>query len=95
MTATIVSLILRRPIAAAIALTLGLGLVPQLAAAQPMDGIAMIGDPALPDGFDLLPYEQVHLYHRNGALAGNIRAIEWNTDTGLMTVRAQTGAPVE
>lgn len=45
--------------------------------------------------FDILPYEQVHLYHRNGALAGNIRSIEWNTDTGLMTVRAQTGAPVE
>lgn len=56
MTATILSLILRHPIAAAIAVTLGLGLVPQLAAAQPMDGIAMIGNPALPDGFDHLPY---------------------------------------
>ncbi len=56
MTATILSFTLRRPIAAAIALTLGLGLVPQLAAAEPMHGIAMIGDPALPPGFDHLPY---------------------------------------
>ncbi len=56
MTATILSLILRRPIATAIALTLGLGLVPQLAAAEPMHGIAMIGDPALPANFDHLPY---------------------------------------
>ncbi len=56
MTATILSLSLRHPIAAAIALTLGIGLVPQLAVAQPMHGIAMIGDPALPPGFDHLPY---------------------------------------
>ncbi len=56
MTATILSLSLRRPIAAAIALTLGFGLAPQLAAAQPMHGIAMIGDPALPADFDHLPY---------------------------------------
>ena len=56
MTATILSISLRYPIAATIALTLGFGLVPQLAAAQPMHGIAMIGDPALPAGFDHLPY---------------------------------------
>ena len=56
MTATILSLTLRRPIAVAIALTLGLGLVPQLAAAEPMHGIAMIGEPALPADFDHLPY---------------------------------------
>ncbi len=56
MTATILSLALRRPIATALALTFGLGLVPQLAAAEPMHGIAMIGDPALPANFDHLPY---------------------------------------
>ena len=56
MIATILSVSLRHPIAAAIALTLGLGLTPQLAAAEPMHGIAMIGDPALPADFDHLPY---------------------------------------
>jgi len=56
MTATILSLSLRHSIAAVIALTFGLGLLPQLALAQPMTGIAMIGDPALPAGFDHLPY---------------------------------------
>jgi peptide/nickel transport system substrate-binding protein len=56
MSAVILSLVLRRPIAAALAASLGLGLVPQLAAAQPMHGIAMIGEPALPQGFDHLPY---------------------------------------
>ena len=56
MSATVLSLVLRRPIAAALAASLGLGLVPQIAAAQPMHGIAMIGEPALPDGFDHFPY---------------------------------------
>ena len=56
MTATIFSIALRRPLAAAIAATLGLGIVPQIAAATPMHGIAIIGDPALPANFDHLPY---------------------------------------
>jgi peptide/nickel transport system substrate-binding protein len=56
MTAMILSLALRRPMAAALAATLGLGLVPQLAAAEPSHGIAIIGDPALPANFDHLPY---------------------------------------
>jgi peptide/nickel transport system substrate-binding protein len=56
MSAVILSLVLRRPVAAALAATLGLGLVPQLASAQPQHGIAMIGEPALPQGFDHLPY---------------------------------------
>ncbi len=56
MSATILSIALKHPIAAAVAATLGLGLVPQLAAAEPMHGIAMIGDPALPPDFDHLPY---------------------------------------
>ncbi len=56
MSAIILSISLKRPIAAAIAATFGLGLTPQLAAAQPMHGIAMIGDPALPADFDHLPY---------------------------------------
>ena len=56
MTATIFSIALRRPLAAAIAATLGLGIVPQIAAATPMHGIAIIGDPALPANFDRLPY---------------------------------------
>src|SRR5579872_7615206 len=47
---------LRRLAAAALAACLGLGLAPQIAAAQPMHGIAMIGEPALPQGFDHLPY---------------------------------------
>jgi peptide/nickel transport system substrate-binding protein len=42
--------------AAALAALGGLALVPQAAAAQPMHAIAMIGDPALPAGFDHLPY---------------------------------------
>ena len=56
MTAMIFSLALRRPLAAAVATALGLGLMPQIAAAVPMHGIAIIGDPALPAGFDHLPY---------------------------------------
>jgi len=56
MSAVVLSLVLRRPIAAALAASLGLGLVPQIAAAQPMHGIAMIGEPALQQGFDHLPY---------------------------------------
>ncbi len=56
MTAMILSISLRRPIAAAIAATLGLGIMPQIAASAPMHGIAIIGDPALPADFDHLPY---------------------------------------
>ncbi len=56
MSATIISIALKRRIAAAIAATLGLGLVPQLAAAEPAHGIAMIGEPALPPDFKNLPY---------------------------------------
>ena len=56
MTAMIFSISLRRPLAAAFAVTLGLGLVPQLAAAAPSVGIAITGDPALPPNFDHLPY---------------------------------------
>jgi peptide/nickel transport system substrate-binding protein len=56
MPATIISIALKTRIAAVIAATLGLALMPQLAAADPRHGIAMIGDPALPAGFDHLPY---------------------------------------
>ncbi len=56
MSAMILSISLKRPLAAAIAATLGLGLMPQIAAAEPMHGIAMIGEPALPADFDHLPY---------------------------------------
>jgi peptide/nickel transport system substrate-binding protein len=56
MAATIISIALRRQIAAAIATTLGIGLVPQLGYAEPAHGIAMIGEPALPADFDHLPY---------------------------------------
>lgn len=56
MAATIISIALRTQIAAAIATTLGIGLVPQLAYAEPSHGIAMIGEPALPPSFDHLPY---------------------------------------
>ena len=56
MSAIILSISLKRPIAAAIAATLGLGLVPQLAVGQPMHGIAMHGEPALPADYDHLPY---------------------------------------
>ena len=56
MAARIFSIALRRQVAAAIAATIGIGLVPQLAHAEPAHGIAMIGDPALPAGFDHLPY---------------------------------------
>jgi peptide/nickel transport system substrate-binding protein len=56
MSATILPISLRRPVAAIIAATLGLGLVPQLAAAVPAHGIAIIGEPALPANFDHLPY---------------------------------------
>jgi len=56
MTAMIFSISLKRPLAAAFVVGLGLGLVPQLAAASPAQGIAITGDPALPANFDHLPY---------------------------------------
>jgi peptide/nickel transport system substrate-binding protein len=56
MAATIISIALRRQIAAAIATTLGIGLVPQIGYAEPAHGIAMIGEPALPADFEHLPY---------------------------------------
>jgi peptide/nickel transport system substrate-binding protein len=56
MSAIILSISLKRPIAAAIAATLGLGLTPQLAVGQPMHGIAMHGQPALPADYDHLSY---------------------------------------
>ncbi len=56
MSAIIFSIALRHRIAAAVAATLGLGLVPQIAVAAPAHGIAMIGEPALPANFDHLPY---------------------------------------
>jgi peptide/nickel transport system substrate-binding protein len=56
MTAMVFSLALKRRLAAVVAAGIGLGLVPQIAAAAPAHGIAMIGDPALPAGFDHLPY---------------------------------------
>ena len=56
MTATILSIALRRQVATVIAATLGLGLVPQLTQAEPAHGIAMVGEPALPADFDHLPY---------------------------------------
>lgn len=56
MSALIFSIALRRPLAAVVAAGLGFGLMPQLAAATPAHGIAIIGDPALPAGFDHLPY---------------------------------------
>ncbi len=56
MAATIISIALRRQVAAIIATTLGIGLVPQIAAAEPAHGIAMVGEPALPTDFDHLPY---------------------------------------
>ena len=56
MSAIIISIALRRQVAAVIATTLGVGIMPQLAYAEPTHGIAMIGEPALPDGFDHLPY---------------------------------------
>jgi len=56
MAAKIISIALRRPVAAIVAVTLGLGLVPQIAYAEPAHGIAMIGDPALPRDFEHLPY---------------------------------------
>jgi peptide/nickel transport system substrate-binding protein len=56
MSATVLSIALRRPIAAAIAAGLGFGLMPQLAIAAPMHGIAIIGEPALPADFSHLPY---------------------------------------
>jgi peptide/nickel transport system substrate-binding protein len=56
MSATIFSLSLRRPLAAAVALALGFGPMPQIAAAAPSHGIAIIGEPALPPDFDHLPY---------------------------------------
>jgi peptide/nickel transport system substrate-binding protein len=56
MSAIILSIALKRRVAAVIAGTLGLGLVPQIAWAEPTYGIAMIGDPALPKDFDHFPY---------------------------------------
>ncbi|WP_421723711.1 extracellular solute-binding protein [Bauldia sp.] len=56
MSAIVLSIALRRRIAAAVAATLGLGLVPQLAAAEPKHGIAMHGEPALPPDYQHLPY---------------------------------------
>jgi peptide/nickel transport system substrate-binding protein len=56
MAATIISIALRTQIAAAIATTLCIGLVPQIAYAEPAHGIAMIGEPVLPADFDHLPY---------------------------------------
>ncbi len=56
MSATIIALSLKRPIAAAIAATCALGLIPQIAAAAPMHGIAMHGQPKLPADFDHIPY---------------------------------------
>ncbi|MEX0697880.1 MAG: extracellular solute-binding protein [Dongiaceae bacterium] len=56
MSATVLSIALRRPIASAIVAGLGLGLIPQLAIAAPMHGIAIIGEPALPTDFSHLPY---------------------------------------
>jgi len=56
MSATVLSMALRRPLAAAIAATLGLGIMPQIAAGAPVHGIAIVGDPALPANFDHLPY---------------------------------------
>jgi peptide/nickel transport system substrate-binding protein len=56
MSAIVIPIALKRPLAALIAASFGLGLTPQLVAAQPMHGIAMIGDPALPADFDHLPY---------------------------------------
>ena len=56
MSATIFSIALRRQVAAVIAATLGMGLVPQIGHAEPSHGIAMIGEPALPADFDHLPY---------------------------------------
>jgi peptide/nickel transport system substrate-binding protein len=56
MAATILSIVLRRQVAAVVAATLGLGLVPQLGHAAPAHGIAMIGEPALPADFEHLPY---------------------------------------
>jgi peptide/nickel transport system substrate-binding protein len=56
MTATVLSIALRRPLAAAVAAGLGFGLMPQIAIAAPMHGIAIIGEPALPPDFSHLPY---------------------------------------
>jgi peptide/nickel transport system substrate-binding protein len=56
MSAIILSIALKQRIAAVLAGTLGLGLIPQLAWAEPMHGIAMIGEPALPKDFAHLPY---------------------------------------
>jgi peptide/nickel transport system substrate-binding protein len=56
MSATVLSIALRRPLAAAVAAGLGFGLMPQLAIAAPMHGISIIGEPALPADFDHLPY---------------------------------------
>ena len=56
MSATIISIALKRRVATVIAAALGLGLMPQLAAAEPAHGIAMIGEPALPPDFTHLPY---------------------------------------
>lgn len=44
--------------------------------------------------FDMLPYEELILRTRQGNLTAIIRSIEWDTESGEMTVRAQTGAPI-
>lgn len=56
MSAIILFIALRQRITVAVAATLGLGLVPQLTAAEPMHGIAMHGEPALPADYQHLPY---------------------------------------
>lgn len=56
MSAIIFSIALKRRLAATVAATIGLGLMPQLAAAEPMHGIAMHGDPDLPADYQHLPY---------------------------------------
>lgn len=56
MSATVLSIALRRPLATAIAVGLGFGIMPQLASAAPAHGIAIIGEPALPADFAHLPY---------------------------------------
>ncbi|MEP2116627.1 MAG: extracellular solute-binding protein [Bauldia litoralis] len=56
MSATVISIALKLRLAAAVAASFGIGLVPQLAAAEASHGIAMIGEPALPADFTHLPY---------------------------------------
>jgi hypothetical protein len=44
--------------------------------------------------FDLLPYDALEIHHRIGVWSGIIRSIEWDTESGEMTITAQTGLPV-